>query len=694
MNAPLRSFFDTPPGADQQAALDALEAFLHDPAQHVFLLQGYAGSGKTYLIRGLARYLKARDQPFALMAPTGRAAMVLRQRTGFEAGTIHRSIYRLDQLIPFRDGEDVRFRFPLTTSLEMDNGMLAVVDEASMLSNLHNEHEYMVFGSGFLLDDLMALFNPAETRRKLIFSGDPAQLPPVGMNFSPALDIAYLQERYRVRTAGATLRQVLRQGEGSAILALAGELRDQIESGTRIGLSFRPEPGSEAAPASLQDIPQAYLDEAYAPEGDPKGAIVTYSNAAALRFNQQIRLLRDGSHLPVQTGELLLVMRNNYRYEQPFFNGQLVRVAHVSPETIRRTVRFKSRSGPAERTLVFRSISIMPLEQDREPGTGGAEYEFFLLEPFLEDPGGQLQQLDQQALYVDFRMRHPNWEPDAPMAADILRADPFYHALQAKYGYAMTCHKAQGGEWPTVWADLASGPGGSGAAYLRWAYTAVTRARSQLYMTRRPPGGRHKPLSVLETFTLTGIPAGFYYMPPEAAGGPPEAAFLEPWRNAVRLAAQTEDFQLDLQPLSYRERMQFRKDGIAFTLDQQYSKKGLTSLSLFSGSAEAAQPVMDAIRAIQPPVHRPPAPDLAEPFRRDLWDQMTEAAEACGAQLTHYQFAPYQDTYFLQCGGACKLDFSFDAEGRYTTLRPASVLGPADAQLQELIRLILPFFNP
>jgi hypothetical protein len=93
-------------------------------------------------------------------------------------------------------------------------------------------------------------------------------------------------------------------------------------------------------------------------------------------------------------------------------------------------------------------------------------------------------------------------------------------------------------------------------------------------------------------------------------------------------------------------------------------------------------------------VHDPPAPELAEPFRQQLWDQLADAAEACGAQLTHYQFAPYRDTYFLQCAGACRLDFSFDGEGRYTTLQPASTQGAADAQLQELIQLILPFFNP
>lgn len=693
MNAPIRTFSDAAPGADQLAALDALEAFLRDPARHVFLLQGYAGTGKTFLLRTLARYLEAQDRPFLLMAPTGRAAMVLRQRTGFDAGTIHRYIYKLNELTPFRDGGDVRFRFPLVSSLGVPNHMVAIVDEASMVSNLHSEHEYMVFGSGLLLDDLMTLFNPAETGRKLIFSGDPAQLPPVGMNFSPALDSGYLHTRYGTAQAGATLRQVLRQGEGSAILALAGELRSMIESGTRTGAAFQPGPGSEVAPAELWDIPKAYLAQAYTETEDPKGAVVTHSNAAALRFNRQIRLLRDGSLGPVRAGELLMVMRNNYRYpDVPFFNGQLVRVTHASPETISRTVRFKARTGPAERTLVFRTICIRPLEQDLGPGAARLEYEFFLLDAFLDDPGGQLQQLDQQALYVDFRMRHPDWKPDDPLAADALRADPFYNALQAKYGYAMTCHKAQGGEWPFVWADLASGPGGSGAGYLRWAYTAVTRARTQLYVTPRPAGGRHKPFSVRDTAALARIPDGFYYLPPGDSGAEP--AFLAHWRGQVRLIAETEGFEASVQPLPYRERVQFRKDGTAFTLDQQYSKQGLTQLSLAGGSAEAAQPVMETVRAIRPPVHDPPAPELAEPFRQQLWDQLADAAEACGAQLTHYQFAPYRDTYFLQCAGACRLDFSFDGEGRYTTLQPASTQGAADAQLQELIQLILPFFNP
>ena len=447
---------------EQSKAVEAVRQFLEDDAADAFILAGSAGTGKTTMIGRLVEIVADMKLSCALAAPTGRAARILgnkvAQATGMDVGakTIHSIIYALDRLEVNEDAEapndpGLRWFFPLT---EDEPAMsVLVVDEASMVGDREVHGDVVRFGSGRLLKDIVTF---ARSRRragsddrlvKLVFVGDLAQLPPVGEEESPALSPQRLKAEFELTVSTFELGTVMRQREGSAILERATAIREAIAAD--IFNTFSLEADGEEIVRIESEVAFDVLERSVRSRGS--SVVVVRSNAAALEYNRGIRerLWGDASR-PVQVGDILLVNRNAHLVS--LRNGDLVKGLDVTPVAERASVPVKG-GGSVE--LSFRDATVAYREAD---GTV-VRLPCKILENLLDSPGRELTPLEQRALLVHFRQRNPQLKPRSREFAKNLRADPYFNAVQVKFGYAMTCHKAQGGEWDEVLVDFADAGG-------------------------------------------------------------------------------------------------------------------------------------------------------------------------------------------------------------------------------------------
>jgi energy-coupling factor transporter ATP-binding protein EcfA2 len=502
---------------DQRTALEKIKVFLDSDTQ-VFMLKGYAGSGKTTILKGLVEYLKAEKKNFALMAPTGRAAKVIREKTGQEAFTIHKSIYSYDELeeVQVTDeegGQSFRYHFKISNNTDVANKIF-IVDEASMVSDAKSQGEFFRFGTDHLLSDVMAYTGVASriNGAKVIFVGDPCQLPPVGDNSSKAFDASYLEEKFKVSIDGAEMKEVKRQGGESGILRAATKIRQSISSQFFNDFNLQ-ENGSDILNPTYETFLRTYFET-----GNPK-IIVASKNKTCLKLNQQIRKHRFGSaDLSIQQGDIVILGANNYR--KSVFNGEFAVVNQVIPVPISRDVTFhpsnkntkypKNYNGSITVTLTWRHVElIFPDAESTNKNVSGMVLENFLYGDNYLTPE------ETQALYVDFKNRNTGLKPKTDEFKEAILNDEYFNCLKVKYGYAVTCHKAQGGEWDyvfTVWdhnnrenfncyKEPQIRAGKSNEQFYRWAYTAITRASKQLFAINPPR------FSSYSTMAIMGMPA-------------------------------------------------------------------------------------------------------------------------------------------------------------------------------------------
>jgi TATA-binding-like protein domain of the TOTE conflict systems/AAA domain/UvrD-like helicase C-terminal domain len=478
---------------DQNNALAKIQDFLTSD-ENVFILQGYAGSGKTTLLKGLVDYFLAIEQKYQLMAPTGRAAKVINQKTGFEATTIHKGIYSFDELeeieIKKEEKSDVSFiyYYKLRNNTEAYNTIF-LVDEASMVSDIQSQGEFFRFGSGHLLKDLIEYSHISfpNSISKIIFIGDPAQLPPIGMNFSPALDKKYLNEKYNLRIVNTEIREVKRQDADNGILNSATKIRKCLTSGFFNDFDLR-ENGRDIFNPKFEDFLNTYKSQ----QGTK--VIISFKNKTALDLNQTIRRDRFGADLTVQLSDIIIVGGNNYRLG--IMNGEFGVVSNVETNIITREVRFyRKNGGTASVLLTWRQIELlMPDKKGQSKTVNG-----YMLENYLNGDN-YLKPEEQQALYVDFKNRNPKLKQKTEEFKEAIKTDPYFNCILLKYGYAVTCHKAQGGEWDTTFVFWDKGvkedfnfcnsehnrSGKTNPEFYRWAYTAITRASKKLLCINPP----------------------------------------------------------------------------------------------------------------------------------------------------------------------------------------------------------------
>ena len=459
----------------QNKVFEQIKAFLNSDAS-VFILRGYAGTGKTTMVKVIADYIEQTRQ-LVMMAPTGRAARVLAMKTGHTATTIHKAIYSKAHVEPkkVKNIAESEFKFVFSINNSENGGnIVAIVDEASMVCSRKIEHELFMFGTDNLTEDLLTFVRP-NFGGKVIFVGDPAQLPPVGESVSNALRAEYFKEK-GLKVIEAELTEVLRQKDDSVILKNAMMIRDLLKKDKRNQLVF------EEQKDDVETIPsEQFLDKYlnYRKEsGKHDSVIICYSNKSANRYNRDIRKSLYGGDVPLQENDILLITQNNYRLDR--MNGEFVPVLSIRERIQQSAPVYAQIGGKKERiviTLNFIKVTV--------PNGDGNPIPCMLLEDLLTSDTATISIDENRALYINFCMRNPNLKQGTESFAEALLNDEYYNAIRAKYGYAVTGHKCQGGEWGKVFVDY-TGRTGLDDDSLRWAYTATTRAQKTLYVTNLP----------------------------------------------------------------------------------------------------------------------------------------------------------------------------------------------------------------
>jgi molybdopterin-guanine dinucleotide biosynthesis protein len=493
----------------QLTAFDKIKEFVNSDKE-VFILKGYAGTGKTTLLKSVVDFLKEDNNVVQLMAPTGRAAKILRDKTGYGT-TIHSAIYKLKELENVNANSkevadhEVKYHFPIDLSVTTQR--ILIVDEASMISSKKVTSELFNFGSDVLLDDILTHTFSSNKNNKIIFVGDPAQLPPVGDNNSFALDKSYF-ENLDINYDIFELTEVQRQKE-NGILANATKLRKVLNSKDTTELSFEYSKESFIKLNSVEVIDK-FLELNPNPEiGD--GTIISFSNAQCYQYNLGIRASLFPGQKDIQPGDLIMINSNNYHtYATELFNGDTAKVVGVSNviEYQSAPVWSKIKGERKQKTidLEFRKITIRVPSYDKD-------IECYIIESLLNSINRDLSIEMMQALYINFVMRFNEDQKKRKESGfntykvgsiefkNELKKDPFYNALKVKYGYAITCHKAQGGEWDKVFVDY-QGRVSLKKDALRWCYTATTRGVSAVYAINAP---NFTPLSKLSFSGIVNV---------------------------------------------------------------------------------------------------------------------------------------------------------------------------------------------
>jgi len=458
----------------QHQILRQIEVFMESDAS-VFILRGYAGTGKTTMVKHIVDYI-SQSRLVALMAPTGRAARVLSEKTGYDANTIHKTIYGTGSLVSKEVKNVAEAEFKLCFPINMTDGkIVAVVDEASMLCSRTVEQEMFQFGTDNLMNDLLTFVRPSYGG-KVIFVGDPAQLPPVGESDSQALNETFFVEK-GLKVMTGTLTEVLRQTGDSVILKNAMKIRELLNTEIRNRLVFEEKEGDVESIAD-GELLNKYFDERKR-GGEKDNVVICFSNQSAYQYNKAIREKLYAEENPeLKVGDVLMVVHNNYRLDK--MNGEFVSVSYVG-EKVKQTAPVYVQKGGIRQlsniTLTFQHVQVSDLKN--------VPMDCMLLLDLLNDGSPSLGIDRQKALYINFCMRHPHLKIGSKEFSDALLADMYCNCLKAKYGYAVTGHKCQGGEWKKVFVDY-SGRTGLSNDCLRWAYTATTRARETLYIFNLP----------------------------------------------------------------------------------------------------------------------------------------------------------------------------------------------------------------
>ncbi len=449
--------FPLAPTQDQDNALKQLSEFIFNN-DDILLIKGYAGTGKTTLINTLVKSLKSYEKKAVLLAPTGRAAKVITSYTKKEASTIHRYIYK-----PRTTNGSIKF----VLNPNKSKNTIYIVDEASMISNINDRSEQF---EGTLLDDLIQFVQQGKNC-KLIFIGDIAQLPPVRSNTSPALDETTLIMNYAKRVNINELKEVMRQDEDSGILQNATRLRllqnDLILNSFQFILNGY---------TDIKRLRESYeildtLTNTYHTYGNEESIVIVRSNKRANQYNQQIRLKIFRREEELCVGDLLMVVRNNYfwplnrDFEQAGFiaNGDTIKILEISS--------YKELYG-----FRFASAKVQMIDYpDEDPFTT-----IIMLDTLtLETPSLDYERSTKlyEEVLKDYSEEKSNYRKYLRV-----KKNQYFNALQVKYSYAVTCHKAQGGQWKNVFLEQAYLPRGIDLDYLRWLYTAITRAKEKLYL--------------------------------------------------------------------------------------------------------------------------------------------------------------------------------------------------------------------
>ena len=463
--------FPFEPTSEQTVAMNRLAIFVNNPSpRQLFLLKGYAGTGKTVIISALVRTLVKQHRRVVLMAPTGRAAKVFSNTSGFPACTIHKKIYRQKSILD-------------AGSFQLDRNMhehtLFLVDEASMISN--EGLSGTTFGTGRLLDDLISyVYSGVDCR--LLMLGDQAQLPPVGEHESPGLSAQALSA-YGLTVSQFCLENVMRQEHESGILYNATQLRIfTVDPMTASGFRFKLEGFTDVVKISGNDLIET-LSGCYSRDGIDETMVLCRSNKRANIYNNGIRSQILDREDELCRGDSVMIVKNNYYWTEKLLADEGADsymnlpsfIANGDIAVIRRVRRQRELYGFRFEDAVLSFPDYDDLEMD-----------VTLLLDTLHSEAPSLTREESDRLFAKVMEDYAD-VPDKKEKMKRLRENPHFNALQIKYAYAVTCHKAQGGQWKNIFIDQGYIPeDGRDEDYYRWLYTALTRATQTVYLVNCP----------------------------------------------------------------------------------------------------------------------------------------------------------------------------------------------------------------
>ena len=455
----LENKFPHVPTATQSVALQKLASFtLSDKKEEVFLLKGYAGTGKTTLVGTLVNSLWEVKKKAVLMAPTGRAAKVMSNYAKTQAYTIHRKIYFPKK----QSGGGIQF--VLAPNKHRDT--LFIVDEASMIPDTAADSK--LFENGSLLDDLM-MYVYSGHKCKLLLIGDTAQLPPVHLVLSPALDGDKIAMNYNKEVERLELNEVVRQADDSGILANATLLREQLDGDFYEDFKFDLQSYADIVRLIDGHEIQEAIDGSYSENGKEETAFIVRSNKRANLYNQNIRERILFLENDLAVGDFMMVVKNNYYWLKPnseagfIANGDIIEVLEIFD--------FKEIY-----TFKFAEVKVKMVDYPNMP-----PFETVLLLDTITAESPSLSYEDGNRLYQEV-MKDFAQESSKYKKFLGVKNNKYFNGLQVKFSYAITCHKSQGGQWNTVFVEQPYLPNGMDKEYLRWLYTAVTRAKHKLYL--------------------------------------------------------------------------------------------------------------------------------------------------------------------------------------------------------------------
>ncbi|WP_445957909.1 ATP-dependent DNA helicase [Yeosuana sp.] len=455
----IKQQFPFEPTLKQNIVLNQLSEFIFSKQPNsLYLLKGYAGTGKTTIVGTIVANLWKAKKSAVLMAPTGRAAKVISNYSGKEAFTIHKKIY-----FPKKD-KSGGVKFVLQPNKHKNT--IFIVDEASMIPDTPGESK--LFENGSLLDDLMQYVYSGH-QCKLLLIGDTAQLPPIKLDLSPALDENKLSLNYNKEVTKMELNEVVRQEFDSGILANATLLREALSNAFHDAFKFDLNGFKDVVRlVDGQEVMDA-INDAYSTLGNEETTIIVRSNKRANLYNQQIRnriLFNENELTP---GDFIMVVKNNYFWIKPtseagfIANGDIIVVLEIYNLIDLYGFRFAE--------VKVRMVDYPKMQA----------FETVLLLDTIESETPSLTYEDSNRLYQEVMK---DYETETSKYRKFLKVknNKYFNALQVKFSYAITCHKSQGGQWNTVFVEQPYLPNGIDKEYLRWLYTAITRAKEKLYL--------------------------------------------------------------------------------------------------------------------------------------------------------------------------------------------------------------------
>ena len=451
--------FSHEPTVKQDSALHIVSKFLlSQNYEELFLLKGYAGTGKTSIVGTLVKNCWKINKNLVLLAPTGRAAKVISNYSNKEAFTIHKKIYYPKS----KKGGGISF----SLQKNKHKNTIFIVDESSMIPN--TSPDSILFDKGSLLSDLIQYVYSGH-QCKLILIGDTAQLPPIKLDISPALDKSTLENYFNKKVVTIELDEVVRQEKGSGILWNASIIRQSLEEEFYDTFKFEKENFPDIIrPYDGQELMSA-LEDSYLNSGDEESVFIVRSNKRAFLYNQNIRSRILYKEEELSVGDHLMVVKNNYFWlettsEAGFIaNGDIIEILEIY--SIKELYGFK-----------FATVNVKMIDYPTMPA-----FETVLILDTLSSEIASLSFEDSNKLYQEV-LKDYEHETSKYKKFLSVKKNIYFNALQVKFSYAITCHKSQGGQWDTVFVEQPYLPNGIDKEYLRWLYTAITRAKKKLYL--------------------------------------------------------------------------------------------------------------------------------------------------------------------------------------------------------------------